>query len=143
MIPVIIHDSPRFHLIPQTLYECATAQEGWVKQAPIEFGRIKLTDATNQRYPNARSDTDKVLNYEGVGSSVSCRLIVRRTSSTPQTCHLTFFSLFQFHEEEIGKSKVRPTTVADWWIFLRVKFPDLDNEQQNSSRAHHEGEAGA
>ena len=142
MIPVIIHDSPRVLLIPQTLYECATTQGGWVKQAPIEFERIKLADAANQRYLNARSDTDKVLNYEGVGSSILCRLIVCRTSHTPQTSHLTFFSLFQFHGEEIGKSKVRLTAVADWWIFLRVKFPDLDNEPQNSSRVHYEGEAG-
>ena len=69
---------------------------------------------------------------------------VNRASDFPHSPDVSshILSLFQFHEEEIGKSKVRLTTVADWWIFLRMRFPDLDNEPQNSSRVHHEGEAG-
>ena len=108
-IPIIIHDSRRVLLIPQTLYKCANLQDGWVKQAPIEFGRIKLIDAADQRYIGVHGYADKVLDYEGIGSSILCRLSVRKTFRTPRTCHLTFFSLFKFSRGVIWKWKVRST----------------------------------
>jgi len=69
------------HLImfPQTRYKCA-AQYNWEEVAPIEFGGIKLTNAANKAYLGLHGRDDKVFTYTGVGSSIACRLNVRRTS---------------------------------------------------------------
>ena len=72
-IPTFTFGSTQFKMILQIPYRCPTRQSGWVRRAPIEFGWIKLTDAADPRYLG----DDKVLNYQGVGSSISCRLNVR------------------------------------------------------------------
>jgi len=91
-------------MVPQTGYRCPTRQGDWVKEASIEFGGIKLTDAADRAYPGPRGHDDKVLKYKDAGSSIQCRLIVRRSPQPSQTRRLTLFS--QFSEKEIGRSKV-------------------------------------
>ena len=108
MIPAIVRGSTRFVLIPQTAYNCVTRQE-WVKQAPIEFGGIKLTDAEDPGYLGVSGYNDKVLDYEDVRGSILCRLNVRQVSQTPAIHHFTFSALSQFSGKEIGRLRVRPT----------------------------------
>ena len=79
VFPATTRNSTRAELIAQTLYECSTKQDGWVKLAPINFGGVKLTDAADPGYLGIHGYDEKVLNYEGVGSSISCRLMVRPT----------------------------------------------------------------
>jgi len=59
-------------------------QDGWIQQTPIKFGGVKPTDAANPEYFGLRDCGDKVLNYEGVGSSISCGLNVRGLSKRPR-----------------------------------------------------------
>ena len=99
----------RTELIAQTLYECSTKQDGWVKQAPIKFGGVKLTDAVDPGYLGIHGYDEKVLNYEGVGSSISCRLMVRPTFQTPPTYRFIFTSLPKFSGKEIKRRKAGPT----------------------------------
>ena len=74
--PAVTHGSTRIALVPQTPYTC-TRQDDWIQQTAIKFWGVKLTDAANPGYLGLRDFDDKVLNYEGVGSSISCRLNVR------------------------------------------------------------------
>ena len=67
-------------LVPQTRYKCPNTQERWSECAPIEFGSVRLTDAANEAYPGLQGANDKVLDYKGVGSAITCRLTVRRAS---------------------------------------------------------------
>ncbi|KAF9785332.1 hypothetical protein BJ322DRAFT_825079 [Thelephora terrestris] len=62
--------------VPITLYQCPHSQEAWEKCAPIKFWNIKLTDAANGKYASLQGADDEVFNYNGVGSSISCRLKV-------------------------------------------------------------------
>ena len=64
-------------LVPQTWYSPPNRQEDWDECAPIEFWGIKLTDAANEAYDGLQGADDKVFNYEGVGSAITCRLAVR------------------------------------------------------------------
>ena len=80
----------RPELVPQTWYSPPNRQEDWNECAPIEFGGIKLTDAANEVYEGLQGARDKVFNYEGVGSAITCRLAVRRASEAPQ---IRFFTL--------------------------------------------------
>jgi len=73
VVPAVTHGSTHVALIPQIQYTCIR-QDGWIKQPPIKFGGVKLTDAADPGYLGIRNCDDKVLNYEGVGSSISCRL---------------------------------------------------------------------
>ena len=66
--------------IPQTKYTCITKQDEWEKGEPIEFGSIKLIDAANSALFGLHGNNERVLNYDGVGSTILCRLDVRRTS---------------------------------------------------------------
>jgi len=100
-------DPTHLIIVPQSRYECATKQDGWVKMAPIEFGGIKLTDAANKAYHGLHGCDDKVLDYKGVGSSIQCRLNVRRAPQPSQMCRLTLFP--QFSGKDVGKLKVCPT----------------------------------
>lgn len=59
--------------VPQTRYKCPQKQD-WEYTAPVEFGNLKLTDAADQAYPHLQGRDEKVLNYRGAGSSVTCRL---------------------------------------------------------------------
>ena len=77
---LIIRGPTRLIKVPQPWYRCPTKQDGWENGVPIEFGGIKLTDAADPAYLGLRGHADTVLNYEGVGSTVSCRVNVRRTS---------------------------------------------------------------
>jgi hypothetical protein len=76
----------RTHLleVPQTRYKCPIRQDSWGGNASIEFGGIKLTDALNRAHPGPEGSGDKVLNYVGVGSTVSCRINVSRVSRVLQ-----------------------------------------------------------
>lgn len=68
----------RLIIVPaQTRYECNTKQDCWGEVASIEFGGIKLTDAENMAYLGLHGRDDEVLIYQGVGSSITCRLDVR------------------------------------------------------------------
>jgi len=60
--------------VPQTLYQPSTRQGFWVPCVPVEFWGIKLTDALNPAYAGLQGATDEVLDYMGVGTSISCRL---------------------------------------------------------------------
>ena len=71
--------STRLILVPQTPYRCPTRQDNWEEEAPIEFWDIKLTDAADRAYLDLDGHDDKVLDYQGVGSSISCRANVRGT----------------------------------------------------------------
>ena len=74
-------------VVPQMPYKCPSKQGGWTKQAPIKLG-IKLTDATDPGYVHPHGYDDKVLNYEGVGGTILCRLInVRQSSQAAHTHH--------------------------------------------------------
>ena len=77
---VIIRGPTQFIKVPQTQYKCTPKQYDWEEGEPIEFGGIKLIDAANPAYLGLHGRNEKVLNYEGVGSSISCRLNVGRTS---------------------------------------------------------------
>ena len=83
----------RLELVPQTWYKCRSRQEDRRECPPIEFGGIKLTDAANEAYPGLQGATEKVLNYEGVGSAITCRLTVRRASEALQIHFSTLASL--------------------------------------------------
>ena len=61
------------------MYKC-TKQDEWEKSEPIEFGSIKLIDAADPAYLALPGSNEKVLDYNGVGSTILCRLNVRRTS---------------------------------------------------------------
>ena len=74
-----------FIKVPQEKYRCATDQGDWEEAAPIDFGGIKLTDAANKSYHGLHGHDDEVLDYNGVGSTILCRLTVRRTPQASQT----------------------------------------------------------
>lgn len=54
----------------------AKAQANCILCPPIEFWGIKLMDALDPAYSGLRGSQDAVLNHQGVGSSISCRLNV-------------------------------------------------------------------
>jgi len=112
VIHTITFGSTIFKMIQQTPYRCPTRQGGWIVRAPIEFGWIKLTHAADPRYLGARGHNDKVLNYEGVGSSISCRMNVRWTPKTPQAYQFTPPSLSQIPGHGIEKLKVGPIPLS-------------------------------
>lgn len=68
-------------MIPQTPYRCATWQQGWVPQPPIEFGGVKLTDAASSRRPVISN-----LNYDVFSNEVRCPFS-RVSSISPNTSH--------------------------------------------------------
>ena len=76
-------------LVLQSQYVCPTKQSGWVRQAPIKFG-VKLVNAANPGYLGILGHDEQVLNYDGVGSTITCRLNVRGTVQTPSTCRFIF-----------------------------------------------------
>ena len=75
-ISAVTHGPTRLIKLPQTLYKCHTKQEDWRPEPPIEFGGIRLRDAAN-KFRDLRDRNGSVLDYGGVGSSISCRLNVR------------------------------------------------------------------
>lgn len=89
---VVTRGPTRFVTVPQTQYKCPTKQDDW-EETSIEFGSIKLTDAANGTYPGHDGHDDKVLKYSGAGSSILCRVNVRRTFQAPETCHFTSYPL--------------------------------------------------
>lgn len=86
---VVTRGPTRRIMVPQRWYSCPTKQESWEEEAHIEFGGMKLTDAANRTYLDLDGHDDEVLNYRGVGSSISCRVNVRRTLRAPHTFHFT------------------------------------------------------
>ena len=55
---------------------------------------IKLTDPANRTWAGTHGYGDKVLDYEGVGNSISCRMNVRGTfQAFPHVILLTFTAL--------------------------------------------------
>ena len=52
-----------------------------------------LADALKPDYTGPQGSGDKVFNYEGVGSAVSCRINVSRVSRALQTRQLALSSL--------------------------------------------------
>ena len=88
MVTAVPYGSSHYTVIQQTLYECRARQDGWIRQPPIEFGWIKLTHAANPKYLDTPGHDDKVLKYEGVGSSITCRLNVCQTPQPPQALHI-------------------------------------------------------
>jgi hypothetical protein len=92
---IVTHGPTRRVRVPQTRYRCATKQGSWEEEAPIEFGGIRLTDAADPTYTGFSGHGDKVLNHQGVGSSISCRINVRQTFQPPRhviTHYLLFLS---------------------------------------------------
>jgi len=91
-LPVTFTAAPstRDTLILQTLYAPKTSKNHWVRQQPIVFGRVKLTDAADPAYFGIQGCDDKV-RYHGSRNSISCRLI--------------------FSGREIGNRKV---LITDW-----------------------------
>ena len=77
---VVIRGPTQRVMIPQTKYKCAIKQDEWEKSESIEFGGIKLIDAADPAYLALPGSGEKVLDYNGVGSTIFCRLNVRRTS---------------------------------------------------------------
>jgi hypothetical protein len=89
--PVAIGGATYFIKVPQTWYKTPARQEDWEEVAPIEFGGIKLTDAANQTWAGVPGYDDKVLDYRDVGSSILCRVNVRRTfQAVSHVISLTF-----------------------------------------------------
>jgi hypothetical protein len=81
----VTRGSTHFITVPQTPYKSSNGQEDWEGFPSIEFGGIRLTDALNLTYPGLQGSEDAVLNYPGVGSSISCRINVRRVFRIPDT----------------------------------------------------------
>ena len=76
-----------FIKVPQMTYRCPVNQGDW-EGARIEFHGIRLMDAINPNYTGLRGYGDHVLQYEGVGSTVSCRILnVRRVLQRIQAQH--------------------------------------------------------
>jgi hypothetical protein len=120
MTPATTRASAHFALIPQTPFKCMR-QSGWIKQPPIKFGGVKLADAADLGYFGISDYDDKVLNYKGVGGTISCRLIVRRTFQPSHThVSLHVHSPFQFSGKEIKRLKVGPTTCLSADVFMSV-----------------------
>lgn len=78
----VTHSSTRLIPVPQTRYNPTAKQDDWEEVAPIEFGSIKLTDAANRTWTGPHGYDSKVLNYNGVGTTISCRMSVRQTFQT-------------------------------------------------------------
>ena len=76
---VVICGPTRLVEIPQTWYKCITKQDKW-KGEPIEFGSIKLIDAADSANLVLHNSDEKVLNYDGVGTTILCRLGMRGAS---------------------------------------------------------------
>ena len=69
-------------MIVQAPYNSATQQGGWVRQPPIEFGWLNLTDAENPGHTGVLGHNDKAFGCGNVGGSILCRLNVRWLSQT-------------------------------------------------------------
>jgi len=89
---VIIRGPTCLIRVPQTWYETPARQDEWEEVAPIEFGGIKLTDAVNRARAGVQGYDDQVLDYKGVGGSVSCRINVRWTFRALQYVILLTFT---------------------------------------------------
>jgi len=76
---VVVRGPTHLIEVPQIWYRCPTKQDIWEKVPPIEFEGIKLTDAADPVYFGLQNHDDGVLGYKGVGSSITCRVNVRRT----------------------------------------------------------------
>jgi hypothetical protein len=83
VIAPVIRPVTQFKMILQIPYECLTRQGGWNRQPPIDFGLVRLVDAANRRYIGIPGNEDEVLDYEGVGSTITCRLQVSQLPKTP------------------------------------------------------------
>ena len=103
-IPAVTRGPTRLIKLPQMPYKCCIKQEDWRPEPPIEFGGIRLRDAAN-KFRDLRDRNDNVLDYEGVGSSISCRLNVRWASQAPRVSPHPLLS--QFPGGEIGSWRVR------------------------------------
>lgn len=68
--------------IHKILYTCRTRQNDWTQQTPIESRGIKSTDAADLGYLDTPGFNDRVLDYEGIIGSTSCRLSVRLAFQT-------------------------------------------------------------
>ena len=77
---VVIRGPTRLVIVPQIWYKCNTKQDEWEKGKPIEFGSIKLIDAADSANLVLHDSDEKVLSYDGVGTTILCRLGVRGTS---------------------------------------------------------------
>ncbi|KAF9785335.1 hypothetical protein BJ322DRAFT_825442 [Thelephora terrestris] len=72
--------------IEQPHYKCGNSQRGWVRQDTVEFfvgGQpgIRLTDALDPHFSGPDQRDDKMFQYPGAGSSVSCRIHFPQYSS--------------------------------------------------------------
>lgn len=76
-VPSVTQGSRQLDMIPQTVYHLSERQGPWVMQLPIEFGDVDLTDCADPWYLGIPGRDDMVLNYNGAGSTISCRLNVR------------------------------------------------------------------
>lgn len=83
VMPIVTRGSGQFKRISQTPYSSGVRQDGWIRQPPIDFGWLHLTDAENSEHTGFAGHNDKVFDYEDVGSSILCRLNVRRLPQTP------------------------------------------------------------
>jgi hypothetical protein len=77
VIPTITRGSGKFKMIIQTPYTSGVRQDDWIRQPPIDFRWLHLTDAENPEHTGIPGHNDKVFDYEDVGSSILCRLNVR------------------------------------------------------------------
>jgi len=68
-------------------------QGNWVIQEPVKFGGVKLVNAADPKYLGIFGH-DELFYYDGVGSTITCKLNVRETFQTPSTCRFTLASLF-------------------------------------------------
>jgi hypothetical protein len=70
--------------IQQPPYVCGNRQLKWIQQGPVDFfvrGQpgIRLTDALDPHFSDLDRRHDMMFQYAGAGSSVSCRIHVRRS----------------------------------------------------------------
>jgi len=75
----------------------------------VRFGGVELVDAADPGYFGFRGHDDKVLNYEGVGSMVPCRLNVRGLFQTSPDASPHVHFPFQLNRKAIRKLKARTT----------------------------------
>lgn len=84
MVPLaILPTLPHLCIVEQVPYQCKAAQKVWTLLKTIDFRikgveGMKLTDAMGLHFDGLDGRDDDMFENEGVGTSVSCRIHVRR-----------------------------------------------------------------